>query len=212
MKVRRAVVAVILTGVAALTTACSGAAGSQEPTGHSDSTAPRSTTAETWDRPAGQDRLIAAAGLPLLRTESTTVHFHAHLTVLVDGRSVPVPADLGINTGPGGAAPEHGEPGIAPLHTHDATGVLHVEAPAAEDFTLGQVFTLWGVALGDGRLGAYYDGDRAGREVTAYVDGEAYKGDPAEIVLEPHEEVTVVAAPAGEEVAVPTFYDFPPGE
>ena len=61
-----------------------------------------------------------------------------------------VPAGPGINHGPGGSLPAHGKPGIAVLHTYDPTGTLHVEAPAAERFTLGQVFTEWGVVLATG--------------------------------------------------------------
>src|SRR5205823_14298698 len=47
---------------------------------------------------------------------------------------VTIPANMGISS-----APKF----ISPLHTHDATGVVHVESPTIETFTLGQFFDVW---------------------------------------------------------------------
>jgi hypothetical protein len=154
--------------------------------------------------------MVKRAGLTLTPQETLTVHYHAHLDVLVDGSPVPVPAGLGINAGPDGGLPEHGSPGIAPLHTHDTSGVLHIEASRDDTFTLGQVFTEWDVALSAGRVGGYTSGDPAGRQVGVYVDGKRYAGDPTRIVLKPHEEIAVVVSDGGT-VAVPKAYPFPAG-
>jgi hypothetical protein len=29
------------------------------------------------------------------------------------------------------------------LHTHDGTGIIHIESPIKRDFTLGQFFDIW---------------------------------------------------------------------
>ncbi len=93
----------------------------------------RAITAAGWNRPSDQDARVHAAGLDLLAAENLTVHYHAHLDVVVDGRSVPVLAGLGISVLdaaghiPGTHNPP--QPGIAPLHTHDTSGILHVESP-----------------------------------------------------------------------------------
>jgi hypothetical protein len=174
------------------------------------STAGLRTTPAPWDRPADQAALVRRAGLTLTPEETLAVHYHAHLDVLVDGSPVQVPAGLGINVGADGQLPEHGAPGIAPLHTHDTSGVLHIEAPRDATFTLGQVFTEWGVALSPGRVGGYTTGDPAGRQVAVYVDGERYAGDPTRVVLKPHEEIAVVVSDGGS-VAVPKAYSFPAG-
>jgi hypothetical protein len=99
--------------------------------------------------------------------------------------------------------PAHGEPGIAPLHTHDTTGVLHIEAPRDDTFTLGQAFAEWGVLLSPRQVGAY-------RDVRVFVDGKRYGGNPANLVLQKHQEIAVVAGSG--DVKVPSSYDFPPGE
>jgi hypothetical protein len=153
-----------------------------------------------WDRPIDQQAQVEAAGLELAAAESLTVHYHAHLDVTVDGTPVAVPAGLGINTGPGGSLPAHGEPGIAVLHTHDTTGTLHVEAPAAGRFTLGQVFTEWGVVLAAGQVGGYRTGED-GEVVTVTVDGATVRGDPAKVVLADGQRIALTVAHQTDEPA-----------
>jgi hypothetical protein len=153
-----------------------------------------------WDRPGNQQAQVEAAGLVLADAESLTVHYHAHLDVRVDGTPVAVPAGLGINTGPGGSLPAHGEPGIAVLHTHDTTGTLHVEAPAAEHVALGQVFTEWGVVLAAGQVGGYRTGED-GQVVTVTVDGAAVHGDPAKVVLVDRQRIAVTVAHRADKAA-----------
>jgi hypothetical protein len=156
-----------------------------------------------WDRPSNQQARVKAAGLSLTPEETLAVHYHAHLDVFVDGQPVPVPAGLGINAGPNGELPEHGAPGIAPLHTHDPSGIVHIEAPSDLTFTLGQVFDEWGILLTSSQAGAY-------SPVKVYVDGKAYHGNPDAIVLKSHEEIAVVAGTG--DVQVPSSYDFPSGD
>ena len=156
-----------------------------------------------WDRPDNQQAQVKAAGLSLSPQEMLNVHYHAHLDVFVKGKPVTVPAGLGINIGPNNTMPAHGEPGIAPLHTHDTTGVLHIEAPRDDTFTLGQAFAEWGVLLSPRQVGAY-------RDVRIFVDGKRYGGNPANLVLQKHQEIAVVAGSG--DVKVPSSYDFQPGE
>ncbi|MBU6255965.1 MAG: hypothetical protein KGN04_00875 [Chloroflexi bacterium] len=60
-------------------------------------------------------------------------HLHAQLAVyLPDGTSTSVPADIGV-----------GSTCMYWLHTHDATGKLHVEAPAATVATLADFLEIW---------------------------------------------------------------------
>lgn len=213
----RAVLATAVLTIAALSAGCSsskqagGASSPATPASSSAASSPSGSSAAAsmpakqlpWNRPDDQQAQVQAAGLSLTSQETLTVHYHAHLDVFVNGKKVPVPGGLGINVGPNGQAPAHGSPGIAPLHTHDATGVVHIEAPKADKFTLGQVFDEWGVRLTANQAGAY-------SPVKVYVDGKPVTGDPAGIVLKPHEEVAVVAGHGT--VSVPPSYPFPGGE
>ncbi|HEY6759231.1 MAG TPA: hypothetical protein VI318_07065 [Baekduia sp.] len=139
---------------------------------------------------------VAALGLP--GQSDTIFHIHALLRIYVDGRPVPVPAGIGIDPLTGF---------IAPLHTHDATGIIHLEADRPYPFTLGQVFTVWGVRFGAGRLGGY--ADRGRRRLRVHVEGRRV-ADPARYVLRAHDHVVVSFGLPG---STPTTdrTPFPPG-
>lgn len=163
-------------------------------------TADGRTTLPPWDAPADVEERVTAAGLPMLGAEGQAMHIHAHLDVIVDGRPVTVPALIGIDEQQGR---------ISPLHTHDTSGVIHIESPVQADFTLGQFMTEWDVALDDHRLGGLTaDG---GNTLRAYVNGRQATGDPAALTLHPHDEIALVYGPAGAAVHVPAGYAWPAG-
>ncbi|HET7856184.1 MAG TPA: hypothetical protein VFL41_06975, partial [Gaiellaceae bacterium] len=144
---------------------------------------------------------LAALHLPALGREGTALHIHQHLDVFVFGKRVPVPAGIGIDPA---------ERFISPLHTHDASGVIHVESPTVRRFTLGELFGVWGVRFRNGCLGGYCAGH--GNELRVYVNGRRVSGDPGAVVLAAHEEIVVAfGAPAQLPQPVPSEYAFGPG-
>jgi hypothetical protein len=66
------------------------------------------------------------------------------------------------------------------VHTHDASGVVHIESPVQRRFTLGELFDLWGQPLGPQQVGP------APGPVTALVNGVVVAGDPRAIPLTAH--------------------------
>ncbi|MFD7298225.1 hypothetical protein ACFV9W_33485 [Streptomyces sp. NPDC059897] len=125
---------------------------------------------DDWAAPAPRDveARVEAAGLKMLDSEKLTMHIHPHLTVYAGGRQVTVPADIGIDR-------SGGKPRFSPLHTHDTSGTVHVESAQWKDFTLGQFLTEWGVRP----------------ECRAEVDGAPVAGDPARIVFQDRQEITL---------------------
>ena len=95
-------------------------------------TSEKSGTPANWSAP--EDATLAAnrAGLPMLGSEMLQVHYHAHVDVSVRGNKITVPANLGI---------DRKRQTITALHTHDTTGIVHIESAADIPFTLGQFFT-----------------------------------------------------------------------
>jgi hypothetical protein len=69
------------------------------------------------------------------------MHIHPHLTVIIDGIPQLIPADTGI--GPGL---------MRPIHTHDSSGELHVEAQCVRQFYLGEFFDVWGVPFNEDQI------------------------------------------------------------
>lgn len=181
-----------LLAVAALT-ACGGGSATRTPT------APVAA-GRVWPAPADPSAAAAQAGLPMLDSERLEVHHHAHLDVFVDGDRVAVPAGIGI---------DGQRQRISPLHTHDDTGVIHMESAVDRPFTLGQLFTAWGVPLSAGRVADLRAG--GGKSLRVYVDGRQVGGDPGAIVVKDHQEIAVVFGAAGVPAHVPSSYPFPPG-
>jgi hypothetical protein len=145
---------------------------------------------------------LRAIGIPALSPmEGTAVHIHQHLDLYVDGRKVLVPAGIGIDPAVG----------YAPLHTHDPSGVIHVESPTVRTYTLGEFFAVWGVRITPSCLGGYCAG--GGRQLRLFVDGRADRGDPATLALAPHQELVVAFGTAAQLPSpIPSTYQFPPGE
>lgn len=148
-----------------------------------------------WPAPADVQAAVKQAGLPMLGAEGSVLHIHAHLDVFVDGHPVPVPADIGI---------DQRARTISPLHTHDDTGVIHIESPAQAPFSLAQFFAEWQVALSASQLGGLHAA--TGSELRAYVNGQQVPGNPGALTLHPHDQIVLVygAAPS----QIPGSYDW----
>lgn len=140
------------------------------------------------------DRLLPL-GLEPLPSEGVATHVHAHLDVFVNGKRVTVPPEIGINPGANY---------VTELHTHDTGGVVHIESPKGNDeFTLGQFFGEWGVRLNANSVGGYTG-------LKWYVNGKPQTGNPAGLVLKPHQEIAIVTGKAP--ARIPSSYAFPQGE
>lgn len=63
---------------------------------------------------------------------ATEFHIHPTLRIFIDGKEFFLPANIGIT-----------DTCMHSLHTHSDMPVVHVEAPVAKDFTLGDFFTVW---------------------------------------------------------------------
>ncbi|MGZ4124170.1 MAG: hypothetical protein ACXVQU_01270 [Actinomycetota bacterium] len=122
------------------------------------------------------------------------LHWHAHLDLFVNGQKVTVPADVGFDS-----------QAAASLHTHDQTGVVHMETnQTSGQFTLGEFFDVWGVRLTSTCIGGYCN--NGNDVIRAYVDGRQVTGDPRAIQLKDQEEVVLTYGTAGQVPhPLPTF-------
>jgi hypothetical protein len=160
------------------------------------------TALPPWPVPTDPVAGARTAGLDVRPMEGTARHFHAHLDIIVNGKPVPVPANLGVD-------PD--QQAMSELHTHDATGVLHIEAPTTNKrYTLGQLFDEWQVKLSATGVGGLKND--AKNTLTAYVDGKKQTGDPASIELTKHREIALVYGPTGVQANAPRSYKFAQGE
>ena len=128
--------------------------------------------------PADFRKGVAAAGLDL-SPMGTAEHYHPTLAITIDDQPVPVPPNIGVD-------PDTGA--MSAVHTHEGDGTIHIEAhTVGEKFTLGQLFTQWGVALTPTQIGGVKA--NAGEEVRATSNGAPVTGDPGDLELEPEQEI-----------------------
>ena len=133
--------------------------------------------------------------------EQLAYHVHAHLAVFVDGSARNIPAGIGIPSDEAQGTPEEplvGASCIYWLHTHAADGIIHIESPVEQTYTLGQFFDIWGEPLDASRVGP------ASGAVTAYVNGTRWEGSPRDIPLTSN---AVLQLDAGR-VVPPQSFDF----
>ena len=114
--------------------------------------------------------------LNALSQEALAYHIHQHLDIYRNGKPITVPALIGIND----------SAYLTELHTHDASGIIHVESESADKhYTLGTFFAEWGIYLSKRCVGAYCQG------YTWYLDGKKQTGNPWNLVLQPHQVITI---------------------
>jgi hypothetical protein len=131
---------------------------------------------------------LAALDLPELSDVAGALHHHIELYIYVNGQPVTVPANIGLST-----------QAASPLHTHDDTGLVHVES-ADPNFApvLGQFMDVWGVYFTNSCLGDQCN--QGDQQLRVYENGQLYTGDPT---LMPLQDLTAVVITFGTEAQLP---------
>lgn len=136
-------------------------------------------------------------GLPALSEDGTALHTHQHLDLYIDSSHLVIPANIGIN---------ETQKFFAPIHTHDTTGIIHVESPTVETFTLGQFFDIWGIQFDDNCIDNYCS--NSNKKLIVYNNGQLVQSNFRNLNLEPHQEIVIVfGSPPS---LIPSSYIFPP--
>ena len=111
------------------------------------------------------------------------MHTHPFMELTVNNSTVPIPADLGIDTT---ACPG----AMHLLHTHDTTGKLHVEGYEAFTPTAELFFAVWNISYpSSAALNALFDDPH---NVSVTVNGAAYLGPWSELNLFDGETTSIV--------------------
>jgi hypothetical protein len=154
------------------------------------------TTEAPW--PANGAKSAARATALGLPPEGTTMHEHANVQIFVHGKEERIPTDVGINPSAGT---------IQSIHTHDDTGLVHLESSESREFTLGDFFGVWGVRFTPSCLGAYCnEGDN---RLQVFLDGEEVTDDLQDVQLDDQTVIVVTyGTPAELPDPIPSSFDF----
>jgi hypothetical protein len=168
----------VIVGVVVSRGGGSNSASSALPPGADTSTALLAST-------AGQATGETVDGVQSNDMEQVLFHVHAHLAIYFNGTQKLIPYGVGI-VPPYQLQDTSDGPFVAGgskyywLHTHDETGVIHVESPVQRSYTLGDFFDIWHQPLSAAQVGP----DKGA--VTAFLNGKPYTGDPRNIPLDAH--------------------------
>src|SRR6266516_4325420 len=128
--------------------------------------------------------------------EQTAYHIHIHLAIYIDGKPVAVPQGVGIASD---------QSCFYWLHTHDSTGVVHIEAPKTASLTLQNFLNIWGREFS--QLG-FHNQLASSADWTIYVNGKKVTGNFNTVVFQPHMLITI--AYNSPDVKPDTTYNWPP--
>jgi hypothetical protein len=152
---------------------------------------------------AAGDSSAGGQGAPVdgIACDTTTPvqHIHVHLTLIANGQQRAIPLAVGVD-----------DPFILQnfvvaagcyywLHTHDATGIVHIEAPVTTTFNLGQFFAIWGEPLASDNVAGFTG------TVTAYVDSTLYTGDLGAIDFQEHRQITLIVGTVPDTIPMYAF-------
>ncbi|HZJ04346.1 MAG TPA: hypothetical protein VFD59_02615 [Nocardioidaceae bacterium] len=138
------------------------------------------TAMPPWPAPADVPARVADAGLDL-GPMGMAEHYHPQLRIVIGGKEVPIPADIGVDPATGA---------MSAVHTHETDGTIHIEADTTgETFTLGQLFTQWGVKLTPTQIGGVTAKD--GQQMNVTSNGAPVAGDPMDLRLEPDQKIVL---------------------
>ncbi|HEX5225136.1 MAG TPA: hypothetical protein VFW29_08405 [Solirubrobacteraceae bacterium] len=106
-------------------------------------------------------------------------HIHVMVRIYINGLLAPLPADIGLDKA-------HGVE--SSMHTHDGSGIVHMEAPHPFRYTLGDFFAVWGVELGPEQVGGLKG--LGGDHLHFYLNGKPLSN-PAALVLHRYDNIVI---------------------
>ena len=166
----------------------------------------------------GQGQMVD--GITPHPTMNLEYHVHAFLGLFVNGQEITIPDAIGF-VNPFGEYPttdsctagyiniECWGSTIYDLHTHDPSGLIHMESATASGtackpcdyslYTLGNLFDVWGVSFNAGPLGNF---GRFQGQVTVYTSPLQYAGCAAALCVTPSTEYSVYT---GNPLTIPLY-------
>lgn len=120
-------------------------------------------------------------GIQCNALEGTVMHIHPHLSMIYNNQNLTVPANIGIKS-----------TCLYGLHTHDASGTIHVESPIIANYTLGQFFDIWNKTEPYLPSGKTVFSILNNSTITVYINNTIYNGNYRSVLLKDGEQIKLV--------------------
>lgn len=141
------------------------------------------STVHDWNNDVAYAQYPDISGIKCDKVEHFNFHYHAHLNIIINGLSYLVPAGIGIKP------PEC----IYWLHTHDISGIIHIESPENKSFSLGQFFDVWGKKFNNSQIFDFKVNESENKALFVYINGTAVNDlNYRDIPIVNHEDITIV--------------------
>ena len=122
--------------------------------------------------------------------EQTGFHHHVLLTIYVNDQQVSVPAGVGLAGNPSSPTCYYW------LHTHDSTGIIHIEAPSGGSYTLKNYLDIWQNFAGTSSSITYPTQLASSTGWTVYINGKKVNEDFSHVDISSnqawHEIITIM--------------------
>ena len=143
-------------------------------------------------------------GIQCNPSEKFVLHNHVHIDIFINGQRYIVPSQVGI-------LPERC---IYWLHTHDDSGIIHIESPVVKNYTLGQFFDIWNKKFNNSQI---FDNVANGKNnnnnatLSIYTNGQKVStgANYRDVKLDKHDQIAIVYGKPP--TSIPTKYEFPKG-
>ncbi len=133
------------------------------------------------------DKVSIIDGIRCDKIQATSFHAYAHLDVFIEGQAEEVPADIGVINGTCRYW----------INTEDSTGILHIDAPQNQQFTMSQFFDVWKATNNLPPTG----------NPSIYLNGQKITSALNDTIIKPHDEIVVVYG--SKPSIIPSSYSFP---
>jgi hypothetical protein len=114
---------------------------------------------QTADFP--NDDLLTIDGIECAEAEQFAFHIHTQFNITINNQSYPIPAGIGI-------IPNNC---IYWMHTHDESGLIHIESPIKKEFTLGQFLDIWNRFNSSDTVVQYIKNNNINGTILVYING-----------------------------------------
>jgi hypothetical protein len=140
-------------------------------------------------------------GIQCNPSEKFVLHNHVHIDTFINGQRYTVPSQVGI-------IPERC---IYWLHTHDDSGIIHIESPVVKNYTLGQFFDIWNKKFNNSQIFDNVANGKNNNTLSVYVNGQKVSSGAnyRDINLNEHDQIAIVYGKPP--TSIPIKYEFPKG-